>query len=107
PCCRYGSCLRESSTSSLRDALPICTYLYLITALHILHLAGGIIFLSYLFFKTAHVVTDGIRSLIFIRDPYRSLQLSMLTSYWQRSEEHTSELQSRENLVCRLLLENK
>src|SRR5690606_41308941 len=24
---------------------------------------------------------------------------------WPRSEEHTSELQSRENLVCRLLLE--
>src|SRR5690606_41736889 len=28
------------------------------------------------------------------------------TSGW-RSEEHTSELQSRENLVCRLLLEKK
>src|SRR5690606_41139363 len=27
--------------------------------------------------------------------------------HWQRSEEHTSELQSRENLVCRLLLEKK
>src|SRR5690606_40908039 len=26
---------------------------------------------------------------------------------WCRSEEHTSELQSRENLVCRLLLEKK
>src|SRR5690606_41281104 len=26
---------------------------------------------------------------------------------WMRSEEHTSELQSRENLVCRLLLEKK
>src|SRR5690606_39455455 len=26
---------------------------------------------------------------------------------WSRSEEHTSELQSRENLVCRLLLEKK
>src|SRR5690606_41142248 len=24
--------------------------------------------------------------------------------WWRRSEEHTSELQSRENLVCRLLL---
>src|SRR5690606_39321256 len=24
---------------------------------------------------------------------------------WKRSEEHTSELQSRENIVCRLLLE--
>src|SRR5690606_39339724 len=31
---------------------------------------------------------------------------SMLTSR-ARSEEHTSELQSRENLVCRLLLEKK
>src|SRR5436309_5494735 len=29
----------------------------------------------------------------------------MMTSW--RSEEHTSELQSRENLVCRLLLEKK
>src|SRR3712207_8036713 len=30
-----------------------------------------------------------------------------LTFYWQRSEEHTSELQSRQYLVCRLLLEKK
>src|SRR5690606_12056070 len=29
------------------------------------------------------------------------------TSVKRRSEEHTSELQSRENLVCRLLLEKK
>src|SRR5690606_39715536 len=29
------------------------------------------------------------------------------TARWRRSEEHTSELQSRENLVCRLLLEKK
>src|SRR2546422_8883385 len=28
-------------------------------------------------------------------------------SRWQRSEEHTSELQSRLHLVCRLLLEKK
>src|SRR5438874_9762113 len=27
--------------------------------------------------------------------------------YWCRSEEHTSELQSRRDLVCRLLLEKK
>src|SRR5690606_40339083 len=31
----------------------------------------------------------------------------LLTSSGGRSEEHTSELQSRENLVCRLLLEKK
>src|SRR5690625_6603562 len=29
------------------------------------------------------------------------------TSAWSRSEEHTSELQSRGHLVCRLLLEKK
>jgi cytochrome c oxidase subunit III len=58
------------------------TYLYLISALHILHLLGGLIFLSFLFFKTAHVASDGVRSLIFIRDPFRSMQLSLLRSYW-------------------------
>src|SRR5215475_15804157 len=35
-----------------------------------------------------------------------SLVESICSSAWpERSEEHTSELQSRENLVCRLLLE--
>src|SRR5436309_4939938 len=33
-------------------------------------------------------------------------QVTVAGSY-RRSEEHTSELQSRENLVCRLLLEKK
>src|SRR6266478_6773433 len=30
-----------------------------------------------------------------------------MSGEWQRSEEHTSELQSQSNLVCRLLLEKK
>src|SRR5690606_41956675 len=33
--------------------------------------------------------------------------LTILSTVIERSEEHTSELQSRENLVCRLLLEKK
>src|SRR2546430_12579365 len=44
--------------------------------------------------------------------PDRSLSrasdyLSWRRSPWLRSEEHTSELQSQSNLVCRLLLEKK
>ena len=44
------------------------------------------------------------------------IEIAALVSFWKfldrrssrgRSEEHTSELQSRENLVCRLLLEKK
>src|SRR5690606_42156337 len=34
-------------------------------------------------------------------------RMDYLAYYFNRSEEHTSELQSRENLVCRLLLEKK
>src|SRR5690606_40144021 len=34
-------------------------------------------------------------------------QLGIAIGSLERSEEHTSELQSRENLVCRLLLEKK
>src|SRR5688572_32301165 len=33
--------------------------------------------------------------------------LLLLSISWLRSEEHTSELQSQSNLVCRLLLEKK
>src|SRR3712207_7296695 len=35
------------------------------------------------------------------------LQGDVATAFWLRSEEHTSELQSRQYLVCRLLLEKK
>src|SRR2546430_8517841 len=45
-----------------------------------------------------------------IRPFRRSDQCSILNSYpigSERSEEHTSELQSQSNLVCRLLLEKK
>src|SRR5690606_42032679 len=34
-------------------------------------------------------------------------QVEYVVDSFKRSEEHTSELQSRENLVCRLLLEKK
>src|SRR5260370_15544498 len=37
----------------------------------------------------------------------RAEDVPRLGSAWRRSEEHTSELQSHLNLVCRLLLEKK
>src|SRR5690606_39359866 len=40
-------------------------------------------------------------------DEPRKITLQRKTTTTLRSEEHTSELQSRENLVCRLLLEKK
>src|SRR2546426_5524599 len=46
--------------------------------------------------------------LIDLNHPYaRGLEIEHLVANRQRSEEHTSELQSPCNLVCRLLLEKK
>src|SRR2546430_4589232 len=39
--------------------------------------------------------------------PTCSIEVARTTSNGRRSEEHTSELQSQSNLVCRLLLEKK
>src|SRR5690606_41442651 len=43
----------------------------------------------------------------FFFDPHQRRIAGALSPRQKRSEEHTSELQSRENLVCRLLLEKK
>src|SRR5258706_11611217 len=42
-----------------------------------------------------------------IRYHRRSIRTRTASGYYDRSEEHTSELQSLTNLVCRLLLEKK
>src|ERR1039458_9789146 len=44
---------------------------------------------------------------VFATSPARWETVSMHTSFGNRSEEHTSELQSLRHLVCRLLLEKK
>src|SRR5699024_12660794 len=77
----------ELSTLSLHDALPICeTVLGLVPAQvrEQVELALGLLALQ---------PDDGVHGL--------------LVHHQQRSEEHTSELQSRFDLVCRLLLEKK
>src|SRR2546430_7083948 len=38
---------------------------------------------------------------------WKAMRSSVFVPYEKRSEEHTSELQSQSNLVCRLLLEKK
>jgi cytochrome c oxidase subunit 3 len=58
------------------------SYLYLIPALHMLHLLAGILFLTYFFIKTRIAASDAVRTLVFIRDPYRKLQISLLSTYW-------------------------
>ncbi|OON70039.1 heme-copper oxidase subunit III [Hymenobacter sp. CRA2] len=58
------------------------TYVYLISALHVVHLLGGMIFLGVLLGRTAYAARDGVRTLVFIRNPYRRMQLRLLGIYW-------------------------
>src|SRR5258708_35527806 len=60
--------------------------------------------------------SSGVRGIeVFWKTPPRPLEGGLVAagevgkcaSAWQRSEEHTSELQSPDHLVCRLLLEKK
>src|SRR2546430_10877915 len=81
----------EIYTLSLHDALPICVHL---TGVHLIgvHLTG--MYLTGVHLTGMHLM--GVH-LMGLRDIY----------FMGRSEEHTSELQSQSNLVCRLLLEKK
>src|SRR5256885_11735109 len=73
----------EIYTLSLHDALPICYFDYQRQRVHI---------------RTSPAVRQAEKKR---REGGKKLRIS------QRSEEHTSELQSPCNIVCRLLLEKK
>src|SRR5690606_40710578 len=87
----YITATSETYTLSLHDALPIFTK----SGLQMKQLPiekEGISFAEPL---SAHIVEK------------KSCRTSLSFVEQKRSEEHTSELQSRENLVCRHLLEKK
>jgi cytochrome c oxidase subunit III len=74
---------REISESGVSfTGLATGTYIYLISALHAVHLLGGFIFLSIIFFKTQYATGDSIRTLLFIRNPFVRQQIKMLSLYW-------------------------
>src|SRR5690606_39412515 len=56
--------------------------------------------------RYAWILYGAVFGSLFFDEPF-TLAMGVGTSLVLRSEEHSSELQSRENLVCRLLLEKK
>lgn len=57
-------------------------YLYVISGLHILHLVGGIFFMTYHFIRISRVANDPVKSLIMVTNPYQEIKLGMLATYW-------------------------
>src|SRR5690625_7080077 len=82
-------------TLSLHDALPICNDAHGVQ-IHQLGQRQGTL---------AHLAVNAVERFCSALDLGR--QAGIIQAFSERSEEHTSELQSRGHLVCRLLLEKK
>src|SRR5258708_32895993 len=85
----------EIYTLSLHDALPICQYVFMNAAIGNTALRVSIAAIV----KSHDVIT-------FKEEPCDATVMTRHI-FCVRSEEHTSELQSPDHLVCRLLLEKK
>src|SRR5690606_40017556 len=92
-------------TLSLHDALPIYefTNIYHLTAGALFHLGTDFQFRPSLLVTYSESLRPQAEAsaMFFVKEVFG------VGVNARRSEEHTSELQSRENLVCRLLLEKK
>ncbi|RZK24374.1 MAG: cytochrome c oxidase subunit III [Hymenobacter sp.] len=61
---------------------PSGSYIYFISGVHIVHIVAGMGYLLWLLLRTVHASRDGVRTLVFIRNPYRRRQLQAITTYW-------------------------
>lgn len=57
-------------------------FLYLISALHVVHLLGGVLLLLVVLLRAAHAERDAVRTLMFIRNPYHRRHFRLLGTYW-------------------------
>ena len=64
------------------DDTPGGSYVYVISGVHIAHMVGGMLYLLALLLRTLHAARDGVRTLVFIRNPYHRRQLQAISTYW-------------------------
>ncbi len=58
------------------------TFLYVISGLHLMHLAGGMLFLVLALIKSYSVRHNPVKALIMVTNPFDRLRLELLTIYW-------------------------
>ena len=58
------------------------SYLYFIPGLHLLHLAGGLLFLGWMFHRSYEACFDSVKELIFSTDPFQQVKLELLVLGW-------------------------
>jgi cytochrome c oxidase subunit 3 len=58
------------------------SYLYVITGMHFLHVAGGMIYLLVISYRVFGASGDMVKSLMFLSDDYQYTRLQLSTIYW-------------------------
>jgi cytochrome c oxidase subunit 3 len=58
------------------------TFLYVISGLHLMHLGGGMIFLTFALVKSYQVRRDPVKALIMVTNPFDRLRLELMGMYW-------------------------
>lgn len=61
---------------------PDGSYLYIISALHALHLIAGVLILSYIFYKTKAAMADPVKKLLYFSDKAELNFLQLSAIYW-------------------------
>ena len=57
-------------------------YLYVISGMHAIHITGGLIFLTYFYWKSRTTLNDFSTSLVYFTDPIAKYQLHLFGIYW-------------------------
>ncbi len=60
----------------------LAAYVYLVSALHFLHVFAGLPFLIFFYHKAKKRMKEPVSVLIYFSDPYKRLKLRLLTLYW-------------------------
>lgn len=58
------------------------SYLYIISAFHMVHLMGGLIYAAYLINQYTNKAEDPVQILITVTNPFEKIKLQLLTIYW-------------------------
>ena len=58
------------------------SFIYGISAIHFLHVGGGMIYMFYLWLKAFDIWNDPVRSLLYFSNKYEGVRIELFNSYW-------------------------
>ncbi len=64
------------------DTNPGIAYLYILSGLHLLHVVGGLLYVSAVTFSVFNKSTDIVKSLLYFTDELQATRLQLITAYW-------------------------